>query len=251
MTNMKPSVDTKILIPMAGLGSRFSKAGYEDPKPFISVNGKPMIHQVMANLWIEGASFILVCREEHIDQYQHVFDELRTSFDVNVVTIESLTEGTAITVLAAHRLLETAENLVVANSDQIIYGGISEFVHNAIGRKVSGSILCFKDQDRNPKWSFARVDDSGAVVEVREKEPISDLATVGVYYFRTGREYIQATNDMIVKNERVNGEFYTCPVYNHLIAAGGKVVTYVIPESSMWGIGTPEDLNRYLDNNVG
>jgi len=251
MISMESSETITIVIPMAGLGSRFSEAGYKDPKPFIPVNGRPMIHRVMENLWVDGAKFILVCLRHHVDQYHLVFNELQSSFDVEVVSIESPTEGTAITVLAAHRKLNDAENLIIANSDQIISGGISEFVHNAIGRQVSGSILCFKDQDRNPKWSFARVDDSGAVVEVREKEPISDLATVGVYYFRTGREYIQATNDMIVKNERVNGEFYTCPVYNHLIAAGGKAVTYIIPESSMWGIGTPEDLNRYLDNNVG
>ena len=84
------------------------------------------------------------------------------------------------------------------------------------------------------------------VTEVREKTPISNIATVGIYLFSSGQEFIESNLQMIIENDRVNGEFYTCPIYNYLIKKGKKIGVYSIDSSNMHGLGTPEDLNKYL-----
>jgi dTDP-glucose pyrophosphorylase len=89
------------------------------------------------------------------------------------------------------------------------------------------------------------------VVEVAEKRPISDLATVGIYYFRRSAEFVRAARQMIEKNIRVNGEFYVCPVFNEMIEAGLKILVHEIDSSQMHGLGTPEDLSRFLEARTG
>jgi dTDP-glucose pyrophosphorylase len=165
---------------------------------------------------------------------------------VDLVLLDKLTEGTACTVLAAFKFINNEVPLLIANSDQIVDMPMQDFVQDCMQKQAQGSILCFKDEERNPKWSFARINSDGYVVEVKEKVAISDLATVGIYLFSSGRSFCESAIEMIVQNERVNNEFYTCPVYNYLIKDGKHIVTYTIPETAMHGIGTPEDLNVYL-----
>src|SRR3546814_764108 len=155
-----------------------------------------------------------------------------------------MTEGTACTLLHARN--EVAENapLMIANCDQIVDFDCADFVTDCFSRDLDGSILVFREPDRNPKWSYARPDDRGIVVEVAEKRPISDLATVGIYLFRNARLFIDSAIDMISRNDRVNNEFYTCPVYNYAIRAGARIGIYEIPRTAMHGLGTPEDLER-------
>lgn len=237
-----------IVIPMAGLGSRFADAGYKDPKPFIDVMGKPMIQHVIENLDMEGARFTLIARKEHTRDYGHVIDALKEKFDVQLVTIDKLTEGTACTVLYTKRLIDNDTPLLIANSDQVVDFNCSAFIKDAQDRNLDGSILTFIDEELNPKWSFARIDENGLVTEVQEKKAISKYATVGIYYFAKGSDFVNGTIDMIIRNERVNNEFYTCPVYNYLIADGKKVGIYNIETSAMHGIGTPDDLKTYIDS---
>ena len=99
----------------------------------------------------------------------------------------------------------------------------------------------------NPKWSFAKLDQDNFVVEVKEKEVISDFATVGIYLFNTGSKFVDSAIDMIVENDRVNNEFYTCPVYNYMIKRGAKIGIFNIKFEQMHGIGTPEDLIKYVN----
>jgi dTDP-glucose pyrophosphorylase len=157
-----------------------------------------------------------------------------------------LTEGTACTVLFARKYINSDEPLLVANSDQIVDISIQEFVDDSLRRKIDGSILTFTDHELNPKWSFAKVDGDGYVIEVREKKPISDFATVGIYLFSKGNEFVNAAIDMIVNNDRVNNEFYTGPVYNYCISNGQSIGIYNMEFQQMHGIGIPEDLNKYL-----
>jgi hypothetical protein len=98
----------------------------------------------------------------------------------------------------------------------------------------------------NPKWSFAKTNEKGEVIEVKEKVVISNKATVGIYYFSKGSDFVDAAIDMIVHNERVNNEFYTCPVYNWAINNYLRIGIYDIPASAMHGLGTPEDLELFL-----
>lgn len=235
-----------IVIPMAGLGSRFSKAGYTLPKPFIDVDGKPMIVRVMENLSQPGAKFVLLARKEHIESNQDLIKEIQKSFNAIFVPIKKLTEGTACTILFARDLLSANEPVAIANSDQIIDDCFTAYLQDAKNRGLDGSILTFEDAERNPKWSFAKIDSEKMVVEVQEKKAISEFATVGIYYFNRADEMIDGIIQMIIENDRVNNEFYTCPIYNYLIRKGKKIGIYNIEQSKMHGIGTPEDLNAYL-----
>ena len=107
---------------------------------------------------------------------------------------------------------------------------------------ADGGIVTFKAT--HPKWSYAAVDDNGMVTEVAEKNPISDNATVGFYYWKHGKDYVECATDMIDRDIRVNGEFYVCPVFNQAVLNGQKIFTHEVEE--MWGLGTPEDLDTFL-----
>ena len=237
-----------IVIPMAGLGTRFSEAGYVKPKPFVDVNGKPMIVRVMENLNCPGARFILIARKEHIQSERKLAREIEMEYNAKFITLDKLTEGSACTVLFAHREINNDNPLVIANSDQIVDIRMSDFIDDCLIKNLDGHILCFDDIELNPKWSFAQTDDSGLVVKVKEKEAISNLATVGIYFFSRGRDFVDGAIDMIINNDRVKNEFYTCPVYNYLISQGRKIGTYCIDFYQMHGLGTPEDMMLYIDH---
>jgi dTDP-glucose pyrophosphorylase len=233
-----------IVIPMAGAGSRFAQAGYDKPKPFIDVGGHPMIECVLANLQLPDARFILIVRGEHLRQETTYFDSLRHKYPVALVTVDRLTEGACCTILLAARLINNDEPLLLANSDQLVDMHIGDFIADADHRRLDGSILTFYADDE--KWSYAKTDEHGLVTEVKEKQVISDQATVGIYYFARGKDFVQFAAEMIAHNDRVNGEFYTCPVYNYAIKGGRKIGIYEISVSQMHGLGTPEDLREYL-----
>ena len=238
-------VDNKlnVLIPMAGAGSRFQSAGYTFPKPLIDVEGKPMIQVVVENLNID-ANYIYVVQKEHREKYN--LDTLLNLITpgCKVVEVDTLTEGAACTALLAKEFIDTDEPLFFANSDQFVEWDSNEFFYKMNENDADGGIPTFKAT--HPKWSFAKIDDDGFVTEVQEKNPISDLATIGFYYWKKGSDFVKYAEEMIEQDIRVNGEFYVCPVYNNAIKAGLKIRTFDVPK--MWGLGTPEDLNYYLEH---
>ncbi len=236
-----------LIVPAAGLGSRFAKAGWKTPKPFIDVGGKSMINQVLDNVGVNNSVVTVIIQKELLDSKPQHTEMLRKKVN-NLMALDSYTEGTAATVLYARKYINNSLPLLIANSDQIVKFDVNDYIQDCHNRKLDGSILVFRDQSRDPKWSFAKVDENGLVVEVAEKNPISDLATVGIYYFTKGSDFVDGALDMIVANDRVNGEFYTCPVYNYMISNGAKIGIYEINSESMSGIGTPNDLNRYLES---
>jgi dTDP-glucose pyrophosphorylase len=231
-----------ILIPAAGQGSRFSQAGYTFPKPLIeTIDGKPMLELVVENLGLEGRH-IFVVQKNHYDKYK-LFDFLNLiSPGCEIVQVDGMTEGAACTTLLAKHFIDNDEPLVLANSDQYIDWNSNEFMYAMQDDTVDAGMLTFTAT--HPKWSFAKLGPDGFVSEVAEKQPISDIATVGVYYWKHGKDYVKYAEQMIDKNIRVNNEFYVCPVFNEAIQDGKKVKTYAIPR--MWGIGTPEDLQTFL-----
>jgi len=230
-----------ILIPMAGRGSRFEQAGYTFPKPLIDVNGKPMIQVIAENLNVD-ATFIYVVQKEHREKYN--LDTLLKLITPNckIVEVDTVTEGAACTTLLAKEYINNDEPLLMANSDQFVEWDSNEFMYKMIEQSVDGGIVTFKST--HPKWSFAKIDDSGYVTEVAEKNPISNIATVGIYYWKTGSDYVKYAEQMIEKNMRINNEFYVCPVFNEAIGDGKKIKTFDVPR--MWGLGTPEDLVQFL-----
>lgn len=236
-----------IVIPMAGQGSRFAKASYEKPKPFIDVDGKPMIVRVLENLAYPDARYILIARKEHMDKEAKLVKQIEKEFNAIFIPIDKLTEGTACTVLYARKYINNNEPLLIANSDQIVDMNIADFIDDCKNRNLDGSILTFIDKHQDPKWSFAKLNENHLVIEVKEKVVISEYATVGIYIYSKGRDFVDASIDMIIENDRVNNEFYTCPTYNYAIKDGSKIGIYNIEFEQMHGIGTPEDLNLYLD----
>ncbi len=233
-----------VLIPMAGAGSRFAQAGYTFPKPLIEVNGKPMIQVVVENLNVD-AHFIFLVQKEHYEKYnlKQVLGLIKPGCDI--VLVDGMTEGAACTTLLASSLIDNDEPLLMANSDQIVDWNSNESLYAFGAEGVDGGILTFKAT--HPKWSYAKLGDDGLVSEVAEKNPISDNATVGIYYWKNGSDYVKYANQMIKKDIRTNNEFYVCPVFNEAIQDGKKIRIKEVPK--MWGIGTPEDLNYYLENN--
>lgn len=236
----------QIVVPMAGLGSRFSNVGYDKPKPFIDVLGKTMIERVLDNLKVEGARYILLARKEHMEAEPDLVRQLTARGDVTFVAVDKVTEGAACTIALARPALDRNAPVLIANCDQIVDFDCSTYIRDAQARRLHGSILVFRDKTRDPKWSFAKVGGNGLVTEVREKIAISDLATVGLYYFASAQLFFDAALDMIALNDRVNNEFYVCPVYNYSVREGQKVGVFEVEATAMHGIGTPNDLNDYI-----
>jgi HAD superfamily hydrolase (TIGR01509 family) len=232
-----------VLIPMAGAGSRFQQAGYTFPKPLIEVKGKPMIQVVVENLNIK-ANFIYVVQKSHREKYN--LDTLLNLITPNckIVEVEGITEGAACTALLAKEYIDSENPLFFANSDQFVEWDSNEFLYKMNETNADGGIVSFRAT--HPKWSFAKIDEQGLVTEVAEKNPISDIATVGYYYWKNGSDFVKYAEEMIEQDVRVNGEFYVCPVFNQAIADGKEIRTFDIPK--MWGLGTPEDLKEYLEN---
>jgi dTDP-glucose pyrophosphorylase len=202
-----------------------------------------MIQVVVENLAVD-ANYIFVVQKSHREKYN--LDSMLSLIcpGCKIVEVDSVTEGAACTVLLAKEFIDNDEPLVIANSDQFIEWNSLEFFYKMNEQNLDAGIVSFRAT--HPKWSYAKVDDSGFVTEVAEKNPISDIATVGVYYWKQGKDFVKYAESMILKDIRVNNEFYVCPVFNEALLCGLKIKTFDVPK--MWGIGTPEDLNYFLEN---
>jgi NDP-sugar pyrophosphorylase family protein len=244
MANIWKDEKLNVLIPMAGAGSRFQQAGYTFPKPMIQIHNKPMIQVVVDNLGLE-ANYHFVVQKEHREKYNlDTFLNLITPGSAKVIEVDGITEGAACTALLAKEFIDNDNPLFFANSDQYVEWNPVEFMNNMQETNADGGIVTFKAT--HPKWSFAKINDDGLVTEVAEKNPISDNATVGYYYWKHGSDFVKYAEDMINKNIRVNNEFYVCPVFNQAIEDNKQIRVYDV--KGMWGLGTPEDLEYYIRN---
>ena len=235
-----------IVVPMSGRGGAFISAGYTFPKPLVSIKDKTMIEVVINNLKpTHKHRFIFIAQKEHCEKYD-VYNVLKMATDnkFELVQISGVTEGAACTVLLASKYINNDDDLLIANSDQYVDTNINEFISKSRKSNKDGVIMTFKAT--HPKWSYARLDGGGRVIETAEKKVISNNATVGIYYVKKGSDFVSGAQAMIHKNIRHNNEFYVCPVYNELIINGKKIYTHSIDDKKMHGLGTPEDLNIFL-----
>lgn len=232
--------DTIVLVPMAGAGSRFAKVGYKLPKPLIDVNGKPMIQRVIDNLNVD-AKFVFIMQKSLAESIGSQLQLMVPGCEI--IETFGLTEGAACTTLLAKEHINNQKHLLIANCDQLVEWDSCDFFYSMLCDDADGGILTFKDND--PKWSYVRLGPDGYACEVAEKKVISDDATVGIYYWKRGSDYVRLAEQMIEKNIRVNNEFYVCPVYNEAFLEDKRVK--IFRADKMWGIGTPEDLNYYLE----
>ena len=206
-----------------------------------------MIQWVVENLATNFEhQFVFICQEKHVIEFQ--FDKFLKKICPNshVVPINGLTQGAAETVLFASKMIDNRDPLVIANSDQYIEYKLEDFYESVVSEDNDGSILTMTSS--SPKWSYIKYGEDLQVIEVREKEVISQEATVGIYGFSRGEDYVRSARRMIEKDLRVNGEFYVAPVYNELIQEGRRIEFRNIgsDKNQMNGLGTPEDLEIFI-----
>ncbi|MBX7167442.1 MAG: glycosyltransferase family 2 protein [Pirellulales bacterium] len=237
------------VMPMAGRGSRFADVGIATPKPLIPVRGKPMYAWAMDSLPLSLVErVVFICLREHLegralrDDIQERYGDL----DPVIIGLDHVTEGQACTVLVARELINTDEPLLIYNADTYCRTSLEETLPG-LSPSVAGLLGVFEAP--GDKWSFARTDETGRVVETSEKRRISPWACTGLYHFARGHDFVAQAEAMIAANDRVNNEFYVAPVYNRLIAQGAEIRLDVARE--VWVLGTPEDLAYFEANYRG
>ena len=235
----------QIIIPLGGKAERFQERGYVFPKPLIEMGSRSMIEMVLENLAPpKPYQHTFICRKEHLSQF-YMGDMLSLlSPDSRIVSLDQETAGALCSVLLSIDLLDLDDELLIANGDQFISSDLKPFYEACRQPDIDGCILTFTAT--HPRWSFVKTDDSGQVIATAEKKPISKQATAGLYYFRRARDLIEGAEKMIVKGLTTSGQFFVCPVYNELILAGKKITTYQLPAGSMHSLGTPEDVEIFL-----
>jgi NDP-sugar pyrophosphorylase family protein len=229
-----------IIIPMAGLGTRFPKDQYL-PKPLIDINGKPMIVRAIESLGIDGQFHFIIRRDEYTPIIRDIISRVTKS--PRFVEVTKVTEGPACSALLFKNKINNDDELIIANCDQIMEWNSELFLHNV--RLYDGAVVTYhNDTDKN---SYARLDRKGNVVEIREKEVISNVSLNGIHYWKNGKDFVASAEEMINNDDRApNGEFYIAPTYNYMIRQNKKVGIYHIPNSQHHAVGVPVDLERFL-----
>lgn len=254
----------KIIIPMAGKGSRFadvadSNPEYKKPKPLINVKGKPMIVWAVDSLTKfkpNPDDLIFICRQDQEDQFK-ISKSLQQLFSnqIKIVFIDQITRGAAETVLKTKQYINSNEDIIVSDSDHYFDGS---FLYKKVINKdteTQGIIPVFRPPDKDPKWSFSLVEEDGTIAAVGEKDKDlaekGALANIGGYYFTHGNVFVKEVEEAIAENDLTGDEgkkeFYVAPIYNRLIKKGMKIVAAITPQ--VWGLGTPKDV-EYFEKNV-
>lgn len=236
-----------VVIPMAGAGSRFEKAGYDIPKPFIEFKGKMMIEHVLNSFKSMNANFVLVLQERFCNEQKEQLEKLKQNYNIDFVTVPKLTMGAAITALASYQKINPSYDIIFADSDNIFNeNDILNFVESCRARNLDGALLTFNSKDSC--YSYAKIDNNGMLIETREKEVISNHAISGVYYFKELEKFKQAVIDLVIESDLEKGEFYMSCVYNHLKKFANNISIYDIEHFDC--VGTPEQLNKYLQGEI-
>jgi len=229
-----------ILIPMAGLGSRFKASGYTVPKPLIPIEGKPMIENAVDTLGIKG-NFIFITQKKH-----NLKSHLQSIYEnCNVIEIDYITKGSACTCLLAKEYINNNLPLIITNCDQIMWWDDKSFATFVENYPYDGFVVTYTSD--TIKNSYIRLNRDGFGVELAEKQVISSISLNGIHYWRQGKDFVYSAETMIKNNENYNGEFYVAPTYNNLIKKGKKIGVYHIPNEQHNAVGTPEDLIKYAD----
>ncbi len=237
----------QVLMPMAGLGSRFANAGFELPKPLIPVDNMPMFHKALSSIENIKAdkSFYFVIRQQHVEEQG--LDQLikEALSEANIVILPEMTRGAAETALAAAPQLNPNDGLIIMDCDLWFQSAdYNHMVENCLADKdnISGGLLTFTAN--NPRYSYAKFGNDNIVTETAEKQVISDHAITGAYFFATAREFIDAANQLLAQpvNDKMP-EYYLSLLYNILINDGKKIKAATVDEFASFG--TPEELAAY------
>lgn len=229
---------------MAGAGTRFAEAGFRNPKPLIDVMGKTMIQRVVENLDLPYARHIFIVQKKHRIEFE--LDKLLKNIcdtPCDIVETENLLPGALYSVLKASKILVSDDEMLIANSDQLVITKPSHMIDELRELSADGGFMTFRTSGKS--WSYALTSSEGRVEKVAEKEEISNNATIGVYYWKSSRYFLECAQRFLNKKITTNGEYYVSPVYNEAIADGKTVIA--IPSLRHVSLGTPELLQLYLD----
>jgi len=234
-----------IIIGMCGMGNRFQEKGFKLPKYLISYNGAPMIYHSVATLKIPGKIHFIV-KSEHLNKYSFLEKLLLSIGDV-IIPCTQDTGGAAETLLLSKNYINPDESLLSINCDQFMNWNPQPFLSELKREPGTCFIPTFKETSN--KCSYVREDSNNLIVEVKEKVPISDNATVGIYHWSKAKDFFVDAEKMIQDNQKQNGEYYVAPVYNNTIARGIPVRKFEIQKNEFWPVGTPQDMMDFLNTN--
>jgi len=231
-----------LLLPIAGRAQRFLDKGYTMPKPLIMSKDKHIIDWSMSSINTSECNVIFAVRLEHINNFS-IDDILREKFgdDIKIVVIDRVTDGSVSTCLLAKDHINNDLPLIIYTPDVYFE---NTFSPSSIPEDLDGHLLTFKAN--SPAHSYVELDESGMALRTAEKEVISQNAAVGVYYYKTGRMFVEYAEEMISKNIRTKGEFYICPMYNLMIRDGAKVGIHQVEK--MHVLGTPPELEFFVEH---
>lgn len=241
-----------VVITMGGLGSRFRKIGYDVPKYMIEAKGKTLFDWSMISL--EGyakdvAQYVFIAmKDEKVDVEAFIAGRCEEFgiADYHIIVIDYLTDGQATTAMLASKYWNPDHALLIYNIDTYVESGEM----NSEELRGDGFIPCFEADGEH--WSFVRLDETGKAVEIKEKERISQYCTLGAYYFKSCTLYERLYREYYGQNENlVNGEKYVAPLYNYLLGQGGKIYISNIDPRKVHVLGTPEELQAFLDDGKG
>lgn len=239
---------TNVVIPIAGAGSRYAQAGYELPKPLVDIKGVPATQRVVWGSGV-GGKLIYIVQADHNKKYglSELLPTFSPELETLVLEVDQVTEGPAASVLVAKDYINNDDLLVIYDSQGIIWWEPNNFLIDAgEGRSLDGSIATFSSSE-NKGW-FANTDEKTLVTEVVESNSESDQGCAGVYYWRSGSDFVAYAEAMILENDKTNGEFQIAPVYNRAINDGKTVGVY--PVTRFIPLGDPKDLESNLDSIV-
>ena len=237
-----------VVITMGGLGSRFRKMGYDMPKYMIEAKGKSLFEWSMISLTgykKDVSQYIFIAMKDDKYDVEEFIDQKCKEMKLqnyHIIILDYLTDGQATTAMIASKYWEIDNQLLIYNIDTYVEAGEM----NSDELRGDGFIPCFKAPGNH--WSFVRLDTNGKVVEIKEKERISDYCTLGAYYFRTCKLYKELYNEYYSKTtELVNGEKYVAPLYDYLLTKNGEIYISVINSDKVHILGTPEELQSFLE----
>ena len=233
---------------MAGEGSRFAKAGWTTPKPLIELRGVPLFMRAINSVALEGVDmkYSFIVRQEHIDNQG--IDKLIKDIqpDANVFSVLKTTRGAVETCLVAESAIDDEDAIVVMDCDlefrSVRYNELVAAALSVPANQADGGALVSFNSD-NPRYSYALVDNEGRVLRTAEKEPISNHALCGAYFFGSGRDFKRIAHQLLDDGTQGKAEFYVSLLYNYLLAEG-KVVRLATMEE-YYSYGTPEELLAY------
>ena len=234
-----------IIMPMAGEGSRFAKAGWKTPKPLIELKGIPLFQRAISSVAIDGVDmkYSFIVRQEHIDN-QHIDQLIKDILpEARIFSVKKTTRGAVETCLVAEAGIGDDDAIVVMDCDlefrSIAYNKlVSDALSVPAGEADGGALVSFESD--NPRYSYAQVDDQGCVIRTAEKEPISNHALCGAYFFGSGKDFKRIAHQLLDDGTHGKAEFYVSLLYNYLLAEGKTVRLAMMEEYHSYG--TPEEL---------